>query len=84
MPIKVQCPNCQAYLSAPEELVGQQARCINCDEVVTVPPPDEAGASDLGDAPTFAADRKRLVIVIAGAVAIVVIVAVLLKSFGVF
>ena len=83
MPIKVQCPNCETYLSAPEELVGQQARCINCDEVVTVPPPDEAWESDSDGASTGVLDKKKLII-IAGAVAIIVIVVVALKALKVF
>jgi len=83
MPIKVQCPNCETYLSAPEELVGEQARCINCDEVVTVPPADEATESDSDDAPTGAGGKKKI-IVIAAVVAIVVIVVVALKALKAF
>ena len=41
MPIRVTCPNCRQILSAPDELAGKQARCINCEEVLMVPQPEE-------------------------------------------
>lgn len=37
--LEVQCPNCQSVLLVPENFVGQQGRCKNCDKIFIVPPP---------------------------------------------
>ena len=34
-----ECPSCEAVLRADEETVGQLGECLQCHEVVRVPPP---------------------------------------------
>ena len=87
MPIKVQCPHCETFLKAPEELAGQQARCVNCDELLTVPgnedesDQDNPGAADAG-AFAFPTGKKRALIIVGAVVAVVVIILIVALSRG--
>ena len=50
MPIKVHCPNpkCKKSLEAPDDRVGQKARCPGCGHIITVPDPAFA-LTEVGD-----------------------------------
>jgi predicted Zn finger-like uncharacterized protein len=62
MPRKITCPNCNAVVSVPDELLGRTVRCPRCKTPFTAeaaPPGPPVLAEEPTDEPGRAADDDR-------------------------
>lgn len=58
--MKFDCPHCSQRLEAPQELLGQQIGCPNCEGLIQVPAPLEAPAPDLEALTREGQDRSQV------------------------
>jgi len=76
MPIGVQCPDCQKNLKLKDELAGKKIKCPGCGKLITVAAPDAAiplRARDDAAKPEAAPNKKRFVLIVGAAVALVAV-----------